>query len=90
MRGTKECRVLVLIGKAYGRLDARVRGPHQAVLLFHQLQHVVRAADPIDGAVAIDLLGERLVSRTFERPIDWLWKKADPMSAELNVWFFTG
>src|SRR3546814_15406110 len=77
--------VLVLVGVARRTLDPWVRGPHQALLVLHQLQDVFLRADMIDFAQLRIILDEGLPLLAVERPIDRLGKEADPVPAEMDV-----
>src|SRR3546814_7302079 len=59
--------VLVLVGVARRTLDPWVRGPHQALLVLHQLQDVFLRADMIDFAQLRIILDEGLPLLAVER-----------------------
>src|SRR3546814_1326707 len=76
---------LMLVGVARRTLDPRVRGPHQALLVLHQLQDIFLRTDMIDLAELRVVLDEGLPLLAVERPIDRLGEKADPVAAEMDV-----
>src|SRR5690606_19579250 len=86
----EERRVPVLVGEARGALDPWMRGPHQALLLFHQAQYIGRAAHVIDGAVALRLLAEGLSLLATQRPVDRPREEADPVPTQVDIGLLAG
>ena len=87
--GPVEVLVPVAVGEAVGGLGAGVGGPHQALLLLHQPQHVLGVVDRVDRAEPFDLLDKRRARPGVQQPVDRPGEQADPVPTQLDVRLLT-